>query len=278
MMVFAWVMLVVMILGYGTANFLQGVAATKGKADERLDPRLLVRLARQKVYLCGVAFQALGMLTAIIARRDLPLFLVQAAIGAGIAITALLGVVIYRWRLARAEILLMVVIAVGLAALIFSANPSSPKSPNGITLIVMGALVFVFAGAANFAARLHGSGGSVVLGALGGLAFGASAIATRPLVNADSLKDFLTDPLLYIFIAHTIAGQLIFGLALQRGATTAASAAMNAMAAPVAVVGLLLLGDKIVEGRQFLAAIGFVATVSAVIGLAFYAQPQKHEG
>ena len=142
----------------------------------------------------------------------------------------------------------------------------------------MALLVFVFAGAAHFSARLHGAAGSVVLGALGGLAFGASAIATRPLVNAGSIGEFVTNPLLYIFIAHTIAGQLIFGLALQRGATTAASASMNAMAAPVAVVGLLLLGDKIVNGRQLLAAIGFIATLGAVIGLAFYAQPQRHEG
>jgi drug/metabolite transporter (DMT)-like permease len=275
--VFGWFVLAIMVLGYGTANFLQGLAATQDKADERLDPRLLIRLARKKTYLLGVAFQAFGTITAFVARRDLPLFLVQAAIGAGIAVTALLGVLVLKWQLTRAELLLMVVTAAGLAALIFSADPSTAKDPSTLTVVVLAALVVVFGAVANFAARLHGAAGSVALGALGGLSYGASAIASRPLVNASSWQDFLLDPLLYVFIAHTVAGQLIFGLALQRGATTAASAAMNAMAAPVAVVGLLLLGDQIVNGRELLAGVGFVVTVGAVIGLAFYAQPQRHE-
>ncbi|MGH3545904.1 MAG: hypothetical protein ACRDPW_08260 [Mycobacteriales bacterium] len=276
-MIFGWFVLAIMVLGYGTANFLQGVAATQDKADERLDPRLLIRLARKKTYLLGVAFQALGTITAFVARRDLPLFLVQAAIGTGIAVTALLGVLVLKWQLGRAELLLMVVTAAGLGALIFSADPSSAKDPSVVTIVVLAALVVVFGVVANFAARLHGAAGSVTLGALGGLAYGASAIASRPLVNADSWQGFLLDPLLYIFLAHTVAGQLIFGLALQRGATTAASAAMNAMAAPVAIVGLLLLGDQIVNGRELLAGLGFVVTIGAVIGLAYYAQPQNHE-
>ncbi len=276
-MVFGWIVLAIMVLGYGTANFLQGVAATQDKADERLDPRLLIRLARKKTYLLGVAFQALGTITAFVARRDLPLFLVQAAIGAGITVTALLGVLVLKWQLGRAELLLMVITAAGLAALIFSADPSTAKDPSILTVVVLAALVVVFGVVANFAARLHGASGSVALGALGGLAYGASAIASRPLVNADSWQGFLLDPLLYVFVAHTVAGQLIFGLALQRGATTASSAAMNAMAAPVAVVGLLLLGDQILDGRELLAGVGFVVTVGAVIGLAFYAQPQRHE-
>ncbi len=276
-MVIGWIVLAIMVLGYGTANFLQGVAATQDKADERLDPRLLIRLARKKTYLLGVAFQALGTIAAFVARHDLPLFLVQAAIGAGIAVTALLGVLVLKWRLGRAELLLMVITAAGLAALIFSADPSTAKDPSAVTVVALTGLVVVFGVVANFAARLHGAAGSVALGALGGLAFGASAIASRPLVNADSWQGFLLDPLLYVFIAHTVAGQLIFGLALQRGATTAASAAMNAVAAPVAVVGLLLLGDQIVNGRELLAGLGFIVTIAAVIGLAFYAQPQRHE-
>lgn len=276
-MILGWVILVVMIVGYGTANLLQGMAAARGDSDEKLDPRLLVRLARQKTYLAGVGFQALGTLTAFVARRDLPLFLVQASVGAGLAVTALLGVLILRWRLSGKEIALMVATALGLAALIFSAEPSEAKDPHVITVIGLAAMVLVLAAAAHFAARLHGAAGSVVLGALAGLAFGCSAIASRPLVNANSVQEFLTDPLLYVFLVHTVAGQLIMTLALQRGVTTAAAAAMNAMAAPVAVVGIVLLGDQIVEGRGPLATAGFVVTLAAVVGLALYSQPQQHE-
>ncbi len=265
-----------MVLAYGTANFLQGIAATKNKADDTLSPSLLLRLARQKIYLAGVGVQAIGLVAAFVARRSLPLFLVQAAIGAGLAITAILGVLILRWRLPRAEVGLMIAMGLGLTGLIFAAEPSVPKMPSTVVVICLGASVLVYATAAHFAARLTGALGAVVLGALGGLAFNTSALASRPLVNAHSIREFLTDPLLYIFLIQTVAGQLIFGLALQRGATTAASASMNAMAAPAALMGIVLLGDKIAAGWGWLAAAGFVVTLGATVGMAFYASPQSH--
>ena len=276
-MTFGWIVLVVMIVGYGTANLLQGMAAAQGGSDEKFDPRLLVRLAKQKTYLAGVGFQGLGTLTAFVARRDLPPFLVQASVGAGLAVTALLGVLILRWRLSGKEVAFMAATALGLAALIFSAEPSEAKDPNVIAVVSLASMVLVLAAGAHFAAKLHGAAGSVVLGSLAGLSFGCSAIASRPLVNANSVQEFLTDPLLYIFLVHTVAGQLIMTLALQRGVTTAAAASMNAMAAaPVAVVGVLLLGDQIVDGRAPLAVIGFIVTLVAVVGMALYSQPQQH--
>ena len=171
----------------------------------------------------------------------------------------------------------MAATALGLAALIFSAEPSEAKDPNVIAVVSLASMVLVLAAGAHFAAKLHGAAGSVVLGSLAGLSFGCSAIASRPLVNANSVQEFLTDPLLYIFLVHTVAGQLIMTLALQRGVTTAAAASMNAMAAaPVAVVGVLLLGDQIVDGRAPLAVIGFIVTLVAVVGMALYSQPQQH--
>jgi hypothetical protein len=47
-------------------------------------------------------------------------------------------------------------------------------------------------------------------------------------------------------------------------------------AVPAAIVGLLLLNDKIWPGREWLAAVGFLVTLAAVIGLTRYAEPQHH--
>ena len=83
--------------------------------------------------------------------------------------------------------------------------------------------------------------------------------------------------MLYLLIAHSIVGQLLLGLAMQRGSTTAAVAAMDAAGAlPAAVVGLLLLNDKIWPGREWLAAVGFLITLASVVGLTRYAAPQHH--
>ncbi|PZM90067.1 MAG: hypothetical protein DIU79_14615, partial [Actinobacteria bacterium] len=57
--------------------------------------------------------------------------------------------------------------------------------------------------------------------------------------------------------------------------TTAAVAAMDAAGAvPSAIIGLLFLNDKIWPGREWLAAVGFLATLGAVIAMTRYAEPQ----
>lgn len=272
-----WLFLTAMIAVYGVANFLQAMAAARVTIHHTLDPALLFRLAGHKTYLMGIGFQGLGYLLAVFARRDLPLFLVQASVAAGLGVTALLGVLVLKWRLPRAEVALLGVLIIGVVALVLSAHPGPPHRVTGPVLMGMVVVLILVALGGFFAVRLHGPPGAVALGALAGVAFGAAAVASRPLVNLESLDQVVSDPLLYLLLGHSIVGQLLFGLALQRGSTTAAVAAMDAaFAAPAAAVGLLLLGDKIEPGREWFAAIGFLATLAAVVGLTRYAEPQYH--
>lgn len=266
-----------MVTAYGITNLMQAVAATRADKRGKLDPRLLWRLGKDKIYVAGVGVQAIGTVTSFLARRDLPLFLVQASIGAGIVVTVLLGVTLLHWRLPAIEIGLIVAVLAGVTSLIASAQPGKASDPGTLMVVLLGAAVFVYAIAAHFAARLQGAVASVVLGAIAGTTYGTSAMASRPLVNASSLTEFLTDPLLYIFLANTVAGQLFFGMALQHGATTGATASMNAMVAiPPALVGLFFLGDHIKDNMHMVAALGFALTVSATVALAWFAQPQQH--
>jgi drug/metabolite transporter (DMT)-like permease len=272
-----WLFLAAMIAMYGVANFLQAIAAARVTIHHTMDPALLVKLAGHKAYLLGIGCQVLGYLLAMFARRDLPLFLVQASVAAGLGVTALLGVLVLKWRLPRAEVALLGLLIVGVCALVLSAHPGPPRKVTGAVLTGLVVVLVLVALAGFFAARLHGPTGAVVLGALAGVAFGAAAVASRPLMNLASLDQVFSDPLLYLLVAHSIVGQLLFGLALQRGSTTSAVAAMDAaFAAPPAAVGLLLLGDQIEPGREWLAALGFLATLAAVVGLTRYAEPQYH--
>jgi hypothetical protein len=272
-----WSFLAAMIGMYGVANLLQSVAAARTTAHETLDPKLLVRLAKHKTYLVGLLCQLLGFILAFLARRDLPLFLVQASVAAGLGVTAILGVLVLKWRLPRAEMALLPVLCVGLAFLVVSAKPH-PSRPVGAAVEIGLVLVLVgLAVAGFFAVRLFGAPGSVALGALAGVAFGAAAVASRPLALVESLGSFVTHPLLYLLIAHSLVGQLLLGLAMQRGSTTAAVASMDAAAAvPAAIIGLVFLGDAIRPGREWMAAAGFLVTLAAVIGLSFFAEPQHH--
>src|SRR6266536_108213 len=271
-----WLYLAAMIIAYGIANLLQSIAAARTSHEHRFHPSLLLRLASQRTYLMGVGFQILGFLLAFLARRDLPLFLVQASVAAGLGVTALLGVVVLKWKLPATEVLLLGGLGLGVAGLVVAAQPAPSRQLTMTDTAALGGAVGLIAVAGIFASRLRGAPGSVVLGSLAGLAFGAAAVASRPLAGMP-WNQFVTSPLLYLVLAHSIVGQLLLGLAMQRGSTTAAVAAMDAAAAvPAAVIGLVLLGDRIWPGLEWVAAIGFVATILAVIGLSWYAEPQHH--
>jgi drug/metabolite transporter (DMT)-like permease len=266
-----------MIFAYGVANLLQSVAAARTVPHHAFNPALLLRLGKHKIYLVGVLCQFAGFLLAFLARRDLPLLLVQSAVAAGLGVTTVLGVLILKWRLPTSEFALLALLSAGIAGLVIAARPAPSRQLGTAGVVGLAIAVFVIGGAGFFAVRLHGSHGSVVLGSLAGLAFAGAAVSARALASVPSLDRFVTHPLLYLLIAHSVIGQLLLGLAMQRGSTTAAVAAMDAAAAaPAAVIGLLLLGDEIQPGRQWLAACGFLATLVAVIALSFYAEPQHH--
>jgi drug/metabolite transporter (DMT)-like permease len=272
-----WFALATMIVAYGVANLLQSAAAARTTVHHTFDPGLLVRLAGHRTYLLGLVFQLLGFVLAFLARRDLPLFLVQASVAAGLGVTALLGVVVLKWSLPRAEVALLGLLLAGITALVLAAQPAHSRRLGAAGVIALTVALAVIAVAGFFAVRLRGATGSVVLGSLAGVGFSAAAIAARPLANEHTAAGFLANPLLYLLLVHSLVGQLLLGLAMQRGSTTAAVAAMDAAGAvPAAVVGLLFLGDQIHPGRQWLAAVGFVLTLGAVIGLTRYAEPQHH--
>lgn len=272
-----WVFLAAMIMAYGVANLLQSAAAARTTVHHTFDPGLLVRLAGQRTYLLGLGCQTFGFVLAFLARRDLPLFLVQASVAAGLGVTALLGVVLLKWSLPAAEVGLLTLLLIGITALVVSAEPAHSRRLGTAGVIALAVAVLVIAALGFFAVRLHGALGSVVLGSLAGVGFSAAAIAARPLASEHSVAGFFGNPLLYLLVIHSLVGQLLLGLAMQRGSTTAAVAAMDAAGAvPAAVVGLLLLGDRIQEGRSWLAVLGFVVTLAAVVGLTRFAEPQHH--
>lgn len=265
-----------MIVAYGFANLLQSVAAARTTVHHTFDPGLLLRLAGHRTYLIGLGCQIAGFVFAFLARRDLPLFLVQASVAAGLGVTAILGVLVLKWRLPAAEVVLLALLFAGITALVLSARPAPSKQLGTAGSIALLVALGVIAVLGVFAVRLHGAPGSVALGSLAGLAFSSAAVAARPLASASSAEAFLAHPLFYLLIAHSIVGQLLLGLAMQRGSTTAAVAAMDAAGAvPAAIVGLLLLNDKIWPGREWLAAVGFLVTLASVIGLTRYAEPQQ---
>ncbi|MBB5871766.1 multidrug transporter EmrE-like cation transporter [Allocatelliglobosispora scoriae] len=243
--------------------------------QQTLDAGLLLRLLRHRTYLVGLGCQILGFFLALFARRDLPLFLVQASLAAGLGVTAVLGVLLLKWRLPKSEMFLLGILVLGIGSLAVAAQPAPSEPLELPAIIALIAMLGLIVGLGFFTARIQGTPGSVALGAVSGLGFACAAVAARPLANTHSVFEFVTSPLLYLVIVHSLTAQVFLGMAMQRGSTNAAVAAMDAAGAvPAAAIGLLLLGDQIRPGTEWLALVGFLATLGSIIALTRYAEPQ----
>src|ERR671933_283751 len=88
---------------YGVATVLQAVSARPAPRTVEVDPRLLRRLSRQLPFVAGLALDVVGFGLQFLALRVLPVFLVQAAMSANLAVTALVAVPVLQVRLGRRD-------------------------------------------------------------------------------------------------------------------------------------------------------------------------------
>ncbi|MDX3690269.1 hypothetical protein PV726_08015 [Streptomyces europaeiscabiei] len=92
----------------GTATVLQALGAwratvAKGAGGERGPGRSVVEVLRGWPFLAGAGLDTLGFAAQVVALRLVPLFLVEAAVAASLAVTAVGGTVVLGLRLRRAE-------------------------------------------------------------------------------------------------------------------------------------------------------------------------------
>ena len=110
------------------------------------------------------------------------------------------------------------------------------------------------------------------LGFIAGSAFGTVGVAVRVIPNLLELT-LLRDPALYALLGSGILGFMMYADGLRRGPVTSTTAALLiAQIVGSAVLGELILGDRIKIGFVFPAVVGAVITVSAAISLARFAQ------
>ena len=117
-------------LAFGVAAVLQGVATRHTADTGHLDPGLLVRLARQPLFLVALVLNLAGFGLHVTALQELPLFLVQAVIAASVAVTAVLSVRVFRVPLSGLQWAAVATACVGLALLTPSAETGEASAPD----------------------------------------------------------------------------------------------------------------------------------------------------
>lgn len=262
-------------LCYGIGSVLQADAARRTTASAGLDPRLLARLLRSGRYLIGVAADGAGFLLSLLAVRTLPLFVVQSVVASFLAVTAVLAAVLLRMPLGGRDRAGIVVVVGGLVLVGASAAPDHAVAllPAGDWAVLGGALLLV--PAAVVVGRAPGDRGAAGLGAVAGLAFGVTAIASRVLPGPAGqppgryLLTLLTDPSSYALVLAGALALLTYSTALQRGSVTRATAPLVVGETLMpALVGVIALGDRPRPGWEVAAILGCLAASAGAVALA----------
>ena len=262
---------------YGVASVMQAMAAQATTVDsDGIDPRLLVRVLKQWKFLVGLGLDTLGFVAQLAALRVLPLFVVQSALAASLAVTAIaamtLGV-----KLGRREWTAIAVVCVGLALLGASAEGegSDPVSL-GFKFTLVGVMVLLGV-AGMMAGKASARVRTPALGLVAGLSFGVVAVSGRVISDFAPLA-LLTDPAFYSVAAAGVLAMLFYASALQRGSVTTATAMMviGETVLP-SLVGVIALGDRTKPGFALVAIAGFALAVAAALALARFGEPAPAE-
>jgi drug/metabolite transporter (DMT)-like permease len=258
---------------FGIATVLQAVAARSAPAGEGVDPRLLVGLLRRLPFVLGTSLDLLGFVAELAALRSLPLFVVQAAIAANLAVTAVVAVRVLHVRLTGAEWAAVAAVCVGLAMLGLSSGHEHPAHVSLRFRLVLIGCVAVVAVGGMLAGRLRGQARSAALGVAAGLGFGFVAVGARVITSLSPL-DLLRDPATYAVAGGGVVGLLFFATALQRGpVTTTTAAVVVAETLMPALIGVFLLGDGTRHGFAWVAVAGFALAVAGALALTRFGEP-----
>jgi drug/metabolite transporter (DMT)-like permease len=258
---------------YGLGTALQSWGARRVRTGQQVSARSLVRVLRQWPFLVGVLLDLVGFAAQLVALRSLPLFVVQAALGGNLAVTALACVPILRIRLGALQWTAVLTVCAGLILLGVSSGAEGAAGAPLATRFALLACAVLLGAVAVLAARLGPPGGPIVQALVAGVGFGLMALSVRGM-PALAPTALVRDPAAYAAAVSGACAFLSFAAALQRGAVTTVSAlvVVGETALPAAA-GILLWHDRSRPGWALAAVLGFALAVTGALLLAGFAEP-----
>lgn len=262
-LVLAWIALAGGVLCYGVSSLLLSLGADR---------------VRGTAYLTGLAAQAAAFALAFVARVDLPLLVVQASVSASVAVTALAGRLVGRWSLSRLDLVGMVCVVAGIAAVGAASDPTRAEVAGSRPMLIALAVAV-----ASLTAVVRPAPATLT-GALAGLAYGSSAVAARALAAdpLDAVRSASGGLAAGVMVIGVVIGQVLLTLAFRRGqsghvgsVTGPVSAMYVAATVWPAWAGLAWLGDRVRPGAGPAAAIGLIAALAGAALLARHEAPDK---
>ena len=270
-----------LLLGLGLA--VVGSVALNGSyllqhAGSRAAPALSLRrpvatlagLLRSRWWLVGAVMGLVGSVLHVAALAHAPLSLVQAFAAGGLALTVPVAARAFDERLGRSELLAVAVLIAGLLALGLGAD--SPVADAVPARALAFAVVIATLGAGALAMLRVARRRAHLLGAAGGVLYGASDAATKAVtMTHGGVPAALLSPWLGVVVVLCVAAFACFQRGLQIGPAVPVIALMTGATNAVAIVLGLVVFDEPLGATPVFAgihAVAFVLAVAAGLALA----------
>jgi drug/metabolite transporter (DMT)-like permease len=239
--------------------------AASAQPAESVAAGFLVRLARQPVWLLGLAMQGIGFVAQAIALGVGRMVVVQPLLVASIVFALPLGRLIEKRRIQRSEMIGAGLVTGGLAALLFASKPAAGDDDASLLAwAVIGGGAVAIAAFLFVLARTRGSAiRAGLLGTASGILFGLGAALTKSTVSLldNGIEAVVWDWHVYALVIVSIAAFWLEQAALQTGALAVAVATTMAFDPLSSLVfGIGLFDETLHEG-----VLGYAAS-AALLG------------
>ncbi|MFI2379205.1 DMT family transporter [Streptomyces sp. NPDC018964] len=258
---------------FAVAGVLQQWAAAGRPDAEALTARLLGRLARDPLWLCGIGLAVVAYGFQSLALAFGPLSLVQPLIVAELVFAVPLSARLYRLRLGRREWSGTLAVAAGLALALLSARPhgGDPRAAGPLSwLAAVGAVAAVVCAALAVARVLSGPWRASATALAAGAVMGTQSVLLASTV--DRLRHGLPAALAawqtYALVVASVGGLLLIQSAFQQGPLAASMTVLDATEPVVAVAMGTLLFDETIRTGRLVSAVTLAGLVLVAAGIA----------
>jgi drug/metabolite transporter (DMT)-like permease len=267
---------------FGTVLQQKGTLSTKAAGN---DPRFLLQILHEPVWLAGLLFQFLGWVLQAIALDRAPLTVVQSLISLSLVIALFLGVWLTGQHIGGREIAGAAFTLVGIVLFLSAGQPQGGTThPSaaawwvaGLVTLVLVAVLFVVGRRLGLAEK------ALTLGVAAGLCFGLQAAVTKTFVTelGGGLAGLLSSWSVYVLIASALIGFVLQQSSLKTDVLAPAMASSNSVTLFSSVVlGIAVYGERLSKAggtHAGLALLGLAVAIVGIILLAGAAAPQPAE-
>ncbi|MGZ4692840.1 MAG: DMT family transporter [Acidimicrobiales bacterium] len=271
-MAYLFALLAALLFALGTVLQQRGTLQTEAPEG---DPRFLVEIVREPVWLAGGLCQALGWVLQAVALANGSLVVVQSMCALSLVFALPLGARLTAQHIGRRSMVGASFVLVGIIAFVVVGQPEGGISdPSATAWWISGLLSAVTMALLAGTARRRGGALAAALFAMSaGIGFAYQAAVTKVFVAqlGNGLGGVLTTWTTYALILSAVAGFALQQSALKTGFLAPAMAASNATTLVVSVVlGVLVFEEALSRGggRLLPALIGLALAVVGVLTLA----------